>query len=246
VLTVAPDKTTIYPDALPESYLGEKCARERRDAFWAALRDDPPTGYVDLRADLEREQEAHGPIYRPTDTHWAPRGAAVYAWDLARALDPNLLNGSRVVADGTAERQGDLGNLIGRPHVDRYDDVTVQRTGVTPVGRATLDLPDLPLDAPVTVTNRTTGAPLFEPRTLLLGDSFTASSRGTLGPWFADLMLLHNEVADKNPQVVASAMVDADVVVYEIVERNIASGRGAILESQALSVIEGTLRSHPR
>lgn len=246
VLVIAPDKSTVYPQDLPKTYLGEKCAAERRDAFWTAVHEHPPLGYVDLRDDLVAEQKRTGPIYRPTDTHWAPRGAAIYAWDLARALDPALLNGTQVVPTGTAQRQGDLGRLIGQPHLDTFDDVAIARTGVSPVGRPSLDLPDPPLTGPVSVTNESTGAPLFEPRTLLLGDSFTASSRATLGPFFADLDLLHNETGDNDPQIVASAMVDADVVVLEIVERNIASGRGSIINYDTLSLIEGTLRTHPR
>ena len=246
LITVAPDKTTVYPDALPEDFLGEECAAERRTAFWDALQQDPPTGYFDLRDDLEEEQAKSGPIYRPTDTHWAPRGAAIYARELARRLDPDLLDDTRVVGSGRASRQGDLGTLLGRPRVDEYPDVAVRRAGVVPVGREALDLPGLPVAQPVRATNRTTGAPLFEPPTLLLGDSFTNSSRATLGPFFADLTLLHNEAAVENPQVTADAVAAADVVVVEVVERTIASGRGALLRSDVLSAIEDALAASPR
>ena len=41
-------------------------------------------------------------------------------------------------------------------------------------------------------------------------------------------------------------MVDADVVVYEIVERTIASGRGTLIDDKALAVVEAALRAHPR
>ena len=246
VLTIAPDKSTIYPDNLPDTYLGEECASERRDAFWEVLRSSPPDWYVDLREPLEEQQEESGPIYRPTDTHWAPRGAAVFAYELARALDPTLLMGTRLRETGDTSRTGDLGTLLGAPVEDEYPDYAVERTGVTPVGRDSLLLPELPYDAAYTVTNRSAGAPLFAPRTLLLGDSFTNSSRGALGAWFAELALLHNEVAAEDPQIAADAMADADVIVYEIVERSLGSGRAALLDDAALDAIEATLAAAPR
>jgi hypothetical protein len=246
VFTVAPDKSTVFPDNLPDSYLGAECAAERRTEFWDALRTTPPTGYVDLRGPLEAEQGRSGPIYRPTDTHWAPHGAAVYAQELARQLDPVLLEDTEVVETGTATRAGDLGRMLGMTTEDEIPTVELRRPGVTPVNRESLQLPELSLTGPVSATNRTTDAPLFEPHTLLLGDSFTASSLPVLGPLFANVSLLHNEVAGANPQMVANAMADADVVVYEIVERTIGAGGGSLIQDASLEAIERTLAQQPR
>ncbi|MCW2635566.1 MAG: hypothetical protein JWQ99_1933 [Blastococcus sp.] len=247
VLTVAPDKASIFPDRLPETFLGSGCTAERRGQFWDAIRANPPAGYVDLRDPLLAEQERTGePIYRQTDTHWAPRGAGIYVTELARALDPSLLDTTKIVESGEISREGDLGKMIGRPNVDRFAGVGVERPGVVPTGRESLELPAMSLTTPVRSTNRTTGAPLFQPRTLLLGDSFSNSSRGLLGPLFADISVLHNEVASSSPQISADAMADADVVIYEIVERTIASGRGALIEDRTLDAIEKTLAAHPR
>jgi alginate O-acetyltransferase complex protein AlgJ len=246
VLTVAPDKSTIYPDNLPETFLGRECSQQRREEFWTALRETPPTGYVDLRRPLEEEQRRSGPIYRPTDTHWAAHGGAVYARELARALDPALLQKFQFVDAGTTTREGDLGRMLGQPTEDEFPDVQLHRPGVEPVGRDALDLPPMSMTGPATVTNRTTDAPLFQPRTLLLGDSFSNASRGFLAPLFAHISVLHNEVATQNPQVAADAIADSDVVVYEIVERTISSGRGAMISDAALAAVEKTLAAHPR
>lgn len=246
VLTVAPDKTTVFPENLPDSYVGQDCAAERRDAFWEALRSESPEWYVDLRGPLEEEQARSGPIYRPTDTHWAPHGAAVFVRELARRLDPRLLDDFDVVENGTVTRPGDLGRMLGSTSDDEFPNVSVERPGVTPVGRDSLELPEMPLDGPVTVRDTTTGAYLFPEPTLLLGDSFSNASRGVLGGLFADLTLLHNEVAATYPQVTADAMVDADVVVYEIVERTIGSGRGAMIDDATLAAVEATLAANPR
>jgi hypothetical protein len=247
VMTVAPDKSTIYPDALPETFLGRGCAQERRDAFWESIRSAPPTGYVDLRGPLEEQQRSSGtPVYRPTDTHWTSWGAAIYARELARALDPALAESSAVVDSGPVSRTGDLGRLIGSPTEDQWQGVQLTRAGVTPVGRESLIWPELPVDQPVTVLNSTTGAPLFQPRTAVFGDSFTNSSRLDLAGLFGQASLLHDDVALTRPQVAADAMAGADVVVYEVVERNLASGRGTLLGDAALTAIEKTLAAQPR
>jgi len=87
VLTVAPDKSTISPDRLPETYVGDDCAPESKNAFWdTVLRRDLP-GYVDLKGPLESvQQEEDEELYRPSDTHWGPRGALVYAEQVADGL----------------------------------------------------------------------------------------------------------------------------------------------------------------
>ena len=246
VFTVAPDKTTIYPDALPDTYLGEECAGERRTAFWDALRSESPDWYVDLRGPLEEEQERTGPIYRPTDTHWAPRGGAVYAEELARHLDPRLLDDFDVVDTGMVTRPGDLSRILGTRTEDEVPDVAVERPGVEPVGRETLDLPAVPTGRPATARNESSDALLFPGRTLLLGDSFTNASLSQLGGLFAEVTLLHNEVAGPYPQAVADLMVSSDVVVLEIVERTIGGGGGALISDEALDAIEATLARHPR
>jgi hypothetical protein len=246
VLTVAPDKTSFYPDELPRTYVGERCATERRREFWNALTRTPPDGLLDLRPALTREQAHVGaPLYRRTDTHWGPRGAAVYARQLAAALDPSLLQNTQLVSLGTTSLPGELGPMLGRPGVDKVEDVALSRAGVTPVGRESLDLPEMPY-GPETFRATTGEAPLFEPKTLLLGDSFSTASRKMLGCFFSDLTLLHNEMAGEDAQLVADSMVGSDVVVLEIVERTIASGRGALIENAALSTIEQTLAANPR
>lgn len=246
VLAIAPDKTTIFPKDLPDTYAGRSCAKARRAAFWDALQKTPPAGYVDLKGPLLAQQQKSGfPLYRQTDTHWGPMGAAVYAQRLAQALDPALLRGTTVVRHGTTTRLGDLGKMISAPHMDSFPDVEVSRVGVTPVGRPDLALPEMPY-SPRTFTDRTTGAPLFTPHTLLLGDSFSSASGPALGGLFANVTLLHNETSGVYPEAVANLMTDSDVVVYEVVERTIGSGRGSLISDASLAAIEKALAAHHR
>jgi hypothetical protein len=116
VFTVAPDKSTMNPDKLPESYVGDDCAPQAKQEFWERLREDPPVGYVDLRDELERVQEEGGEnLWRPSDTHWAQRGGLVYAQELADALDPALWRTSELVPTGPVELQADLAAQLGTP-----------------------------------------------------------------------------------------------------------------------------------
>jgi hypothetical protein len=247
VFTIAPDKSTFSPANLPDDYVGAGCATDRQAAFWTALEATPPTGYLDLRGPLEAEQQRSGSIYRALDTHWTPRGAAVYAQELAGRLDPALLEDTEIVATGDEQLPGDLSVLLGLNTEDDVDGVEVRRPGVTPVGRDGLILPVGTKTEPVTATNTTSDASLFEPDTLLLGDSFTMESRPALGTLFAQVSLLDNQSATvASPQVTADAIADADVVVFEVVERHIGSGRSAVIEDATLAAIEATLAQQPR
>ena len=156
VFTVAPDKSTMNPDKMPETYVGDDCAPEAKADFWDRMETDPPVGYVDLKAELERVQEEDGEnLWRPSDTHWAQRGALVYAQELAEALDPALWRTSRIERTGTVQLQADLAAQLGTPRKDEVPGWRLVRDGVTVVDeRAT------------TLAATTTGAPVYQPSTL--------------------------------------------------------------------------------
>jgi alginate O-acetyltransferase complex protein AlgJ len=246
VLVVPPDKSTAWPEELPASYLGKSCAEARRAEFWKKLRASPPRGYVDLLGPIQAVQRANGgSIYRQTDTHWGERGALLYAQGVADALRPGLWQRMSLRPVGTKTRAGDLGVLIGRPHVDSYPGFDLTRPGQN----WSYTMPTMPLGNPIRVDPgppAARGVPLITEPTLLLGDSFSNSSRAVLPQLFTSLTILHNEVAGTRPDTAAKAMVNADTVVYEIVERTIGSGRGALIEDRALSAIEKALAANPR
>lgn len=244
VLMVAPDKTTIWPRDLPDSYLGKGCSEARKAEFWTALRATPPPGTVDLRALLEAKQQADGaPIYRQTDTHWGEAGSVVYTRALADAVQPGLWPTVRVEPTGTVTRVGDLGRLIGRPRSDTYPGFRLVRPGVR-----FESAPEMPRDAPITLRNTSTNpaSPLVSRPVLLLGDSYSNSARNIYPGLFSSLTLLHNEAALDKPDVAATAIAGSDVVVLEIVERSIAAGKTALLQDPALTAIEKALAASPR
>lgn len=240
VLTVAPDKTTAHPDELPERFLGRRCLERRKQEFWTALQQADLPGYVDLRGPLERlRRETGAPTYWRTDSHWNERSCGLYGATLARALDPKLERGTRLVRVGQAPRAGDLGPMLGTPREETIDRWSLVRQGVR---RTKQD--DTRLPTSFTTANASTGAPLYEPRTLLVGDSFTRNSLSWVTPYFADLTYLRSDAsATAGPEYVAEKVAGSETVVFEMVERYFVGGHGEMLEEETLAAIEKALRS---
>jgi hypothetical protein len=243
VFVVAPNKSTMEPQNLPDHFYGKQCMTKRTDELWQELRTNPPQGYLDVRGPLEAQQRKDGkPIYWKSDSHWTSRGAAVYAHELAKRLDPRLWQGRSIVSTGPAQRQGDLSALLGAPRTDTSPGWDVSRPGVrTGYAKA----PALP-QRPTPIHNTTTGVPLFRPKTMLLGDSFTHTSRRVLYPLFADVTPLHNKASLGFPKLFDQTLVNSEVVVLEVVERSLLSGGGpSIATPKYRTHIENVLVHHP-
>ena len=235
VFTVAPDKSTMNPDKMPDTYVGDDCAPEAKEAFWERMEDDPPVGYVDLKQELARVQEEDGEnLWRPSDTHWAQRGGLVYAQELAEALDPALWRTSRIEPTGPISLQADLAAQLGTPRKDEVPGWRLVREGVTVTEeRAT------------TLSATTTGAPLHTPSTLILGDSFTQSSLSLLSPLFASARIVQPATATDDPPALVQAVLSSDTIVLEIVERSVVAGDVPIIDEDFLAMLEQALATAP-
>jgi alginate O-acetyltransferase complex protein AlgJ len=220
---------------MPETYVGDDCAPEAKRAFWERMEDDPPAGYVDLRQELERVQEQGGEnLWRPSDTHWAQRGALVYAQELADALDPALWRSSRIVETGPAELGGEVGLQLGTPRTDTVPGWRLEREGV-----------NVTAERATTLTATSSGAPLYTPETLILGDSFTQSSLSLLSPLFASARIVQPATAVDEPPALVAAIQSSDTVVLEIVERSVVAGDVPIIDEAFLADLEQALAAPP-
>lgn len=232
VVTVAPDKSTANPDRLPEAYVGDDCSPEAKDAFWASVRQRALPGYVDLKGPLEQARRADGEdLYRPSDTHWGPGGAKVYAQQVADALDPALWRTSTPTRTAPVRQDGDLAGLLGTPRQDAVPGWEVVRPGVV-VRRAD----------EAGLASTTTGAPLWTAPTLVVGDSFTKASIPQLAPLFADARLVPASLAEDDADALVAALLAADAVVLELVERSVAAGGLAITAPAFLDELARALR----
>jgi alginate O-acetyltransferase complex protein AlgJ len=242
LLVVVPDKTTSYPQALPPTYPGKACSTAWTDKFWTNLRATPGLNLVDVLAPLEQAQQATGqPMSRPHDSHFSPLGASIYAQTLAAALDSHLATGTTATPGPFVDEQGDLSVLTGHTTTDHVQSYPVVRAGVT---QQPGSQPELRYTR-THVVNKTTSAPLYQDPTIMLGDSFTASSLPDLVPYFTSLDLLHSEASILHPQAVASWMISRGTVIYEIVERSASTGRAGLLTIASLNAIAKTLAAHP-
>lgn len=239
LFTVAPDKTTVYPDRLPERFLGKDCMNRRKREFWTALAKSDLTGYIDLRTPLQTlQRESRKPAYWRTDSHWNDRSAALYGMRLAEALQPGLTKDSRLAEVGRRARVGDLGPLLGTPREETIDLWSLTRDGVRQVRQ---DNSRMPLW--FTVSNVSEGAPLFKPKTVLIGDSFTRSSVPWITPYFADLTVLRSDTPAKaGPDRAAEQIAASEVVVFEMVERYFLGGHGEMLDDATLVALQKALR----
>lgn len=238
LFTVAPDKTTVSPDRLPDRFPGQACLRERKQEFWTALRAAGLPGFVDLRDRLERAQRESGtPAYWRTDSHWTEHSAGLYGQELAGALQPGLSRDTRLVKTGQAPRNGDLGGLLGIPVEESIDRWRLVRDGVRQVRRDDRELP-----VSFRVVNQSDQAPLHKPRTLLIGDSFTRNSLPWVVPYFADLTYLRSDApARTGPDDLVEKIVRSETVVFEIVERYLVGGHAEMLDDAVLAALDEAL-----
>ena len=127
VVTVAPDKSTIYPEHLP-SWITRMAGPTPLERAIAAVRAHPDVRFVDLRPAL-RAAKAREQVYYRTDSHWNFLGAIVAYEALMREVQ-QAVGTTRLPHIAPAERppyvpgvdvyRGDLGNILGVPR--RYDE----------------------------------------------------------------------------------------------------------------------------
>ncbi|NUP01986.1 MAG: hypothetical protein HOW59_29095 [Nonomuraea sp.] len=230
VFTVAPDKTTVRPDRLPARFPGRACLFGRKQEFWAALRAARLPGHVDLRGPLER---SGGPAYWRTDSHWDEHSAGLYGAEVARTLQPGLSRDTRLEKAGRVPRNGDLGGLLGIPVEETIDRWRLVRDGVRRVRQDDRELP-----VSFTTAHTSDRAPLYQPRTLLIGDSFTRNSLPWVLPYFADVTYLRSDAPRER---IAEKVRHSETVVVEIVERHLVGGRADILDDLTLDALDRAL-----
>jgi hypothetical protein len=121
VVTIAPDKSTIYAEHLP-SWATQLASRTPLDRLVDAIRADGSLRFVDVRDPL-RAAKALERVYFATDSHWNLLGAAVAYRELMRevadALAPRPVEIAPVALPpyvrGVDIYRGDLARLTGDP-----------------------------------------------------------------------------------------------------------------------------------
>lgn len=239
VLVVAPDKTTMVPQHLPETYAGKHCAADATRKLWPRLIDEARS--VDLRPLLEQAaRNVQRPVYSPNDTHWTDEGSVALAMSLVEQLQPGTTAKWQMLAGGTYTSSADLPRMIGQNGSKTNTQYIVMPDGQTNrTGLLTenIDKPQRRVQTPMngTVTDRT----------LVFGDSFTKAASAYLGAGFSDVTLLNYAAANHDPESTINAFVESKVVVVQIVERAVAAGTAGFLYDKFIERLRPALAARP-
>ncbi|HEY8372569.1 MAG TPA: hypothetical protein VIL00_07485 [Pseudonocardiaceae bacterium] len=239
VLVIPPDKTTMVREYLPSRFAGRDCAERATEDFWRLVGELPKA--IDLREDLKRHADRlRRPIYYKLDSHWTDDGALVMVRRVAEKLQPGVSDGWKISDAGTHSFRADLPTLQGRqvddtgPLYDVSPDGSRKTTRNVPVEFGQLQHMTIePVDGMIT------------DRTLLLGDSFTITASRYMSAVFSDLTVLSYAAGYSDPDAVANALLDREVVVLEVVERVLARGDLPILSEPFLDRVEALLAANP-
>ncbi len=223
VLVAVPDKTTMVPEHLPASYPGKDCADPVTPDLWRkAVR---VAGAMDMRPRLSAAGERLGrPVYYPQDTHWTHEGAIEMVGAVADEIKPGVTKRWKVQAKERYSAPADLPPLIGKQGQNNATSYRLRPDGKTDrTQQGTSKLTDPVHHDKTPLPGQVYG------KTAVFGDSFLVAASRYLPAAFADVTMQYYRTAGDNPDQVIETMADAEIVVVEVVERNIAAGTPEIL-----------------
>lgn len=240
ILVVPPDKSTIVTEFLPPTYVGKSCAQAASEDFWR--RATTEAGALDIRSNLRRISDAGGgPPYRQLDTHWDDRGALMMVRQLADRVEPGITSTWKVVPERVNRYQADLPRMLGR---EGYGDV--QMYSLRPDGQQDRTrLPASDLRTPLSLQSSAIDGMVDTP-VGILSDSFILATSRYLPAAFSDLDVVFYEILKSNPAPALDVITRNEVVVFEIVERNLASGAATIIQPAIVDLIIRHLDANPR
>ncbi len=192
VVIVVPDKSSVYPEHLPQSFEKKQCAETNRGVLWGLVDQAAPRGVVGLRpALLAAKRGAGDGLYRRKDSHWNTLGSlALVRSALAHVGGGVRLRPSEIVDTGSRPYIGDLTTLVGAPEQDRE-----QRRDV----------------------RRAPGARRVPGRTLFVYDSYGQIGLPQLAPYFANFRTV--DWSQILAPGLAEEVARSDTVIFETVER---------------------------
>lgn len=217
VLVVGPDKSTIYPEFLPDAITP---APVRYSAvFVDALRTVPHLLVHDPAPELLALKATEGILYRRTDTHWNNKGAFLVFAGLARRLDlpvPAVDFRHGATRAGDLLRLSNLKNFPLRPD-DHWEVVWKQQPAWT---EQTVQDDDRTGPGNAVVVRN--GKPLSDKVVWVVGDSFVGALKQYFNATFREVRYLgHWERRLRTlPQELARAGQKPDLIVVVRVERS--------------------------
>ena len=212
VWTIAPDKTTVVPDDLPEPMPHGACDSAGFDMVRRALDGVDDSSFLPLRAKLAGSRHQS---YFKTDTHWTTVGGSVFAKAVARRLAPKVARLQSYVF-GTEQRVGNLNYFAGNLELETAETAMPTtrvkvRTARTSADQVWGGYPQLTYDY---TWNSRPARRTVPGETVVIGDSFTMFALDSLMPLFErGRFLWRGKVGNKTE---FRAIKRADTVVIEV------------------------------
>lgn len=218
VFTVAPDKTSIYPDMVPPNY-DPVSSNSRLDAISQAIsKARLPVNFVDFRPMLKAATKTHR-TYHKTDTHWNSLGAFFAAQQLKATSfgGATSLDIASLTVECRVTEAGDLARLLGLKYVLQEEQLSpmLPPTAVTLEDGRSLEFDFMDVQNTGRVITHCTEAPFGS--AVVFHDSFGVALIPFIAENFRRCVFVWSD--DFQPEVVESEQ--PDYVIQEIVERRL-------------------------
>ncbi|MER5393869.1 hypothetical protein [Saccharopolyspora sp. NPDC002686] len=239
-LVIAPDKSTAYPENMPDRYAGKDCSTKAREEFWKRVPGQ--TGALDMRKQL-RDVAARNqrPIYHDIDTHWTHEGGITMAYQLAERLQPGVTSSWKVLPSRQYPHSADIPDLLGQ---DRT--VNIQAYSLAPDGSDVDNTQFKPSDfhEPLHLDSPPKPGMVTAPMRMV-GDSFTQFASPYLAATFTDVTIVHPDQVALDPAATGRLLSEGEVVTFELSERFVAGGRYPMLDPAVADQVGEVLAAHP-
>lgn len=213
---LAPSKSTIYPEEMPERYarVGEET---RADQLYEYMREHSDVPMLDLRPALLAAKE-HEVLYYPLGSHWNDRGAFVAYTAILEALQPWFDRMEPRPRSAFRERpapdQGD--SWAGKLHLGdllRQESIQLEPIQNVPLPRG--KYPDLQGNHFFVQTQNE-----WRPRMVMFRDSMASALVDLLAPHFSrsaffwDRRMVRPYVEREHPDLVLQELVERDLSIW--------------------------------
>ena len=217
IFTVAPNKTTLHRELLPDDQGSIDCLDKYSNGLWDGLSAASIDGYVDLKLALsDAMDQTREPLFLRKDSHWDSAGSAAAAKAVIDELQPGLWDDSALQYKGQIDYTGDLTYLEGNPVVDQTPLYEVVRPEITAGTPEIWDNGDLTHIYRRYINTGPEGS-LINRKTVIMVDSFGVEAVGRIIPYFADITFVHFDALP--PIEVANLIAKSEIFWSMSVER---------------------------
>ncbi len=215
-MVVAPDKSSVQAELLPDDLLNRKCFDEYTNTLWNSLDSADIPGFINLRTPLvSAAKSTRRALYLRKDSHWDSAGSLTAARLLINHFDKELWSEAVIAKETTVQYQGDLTGLRGLPETDDAPLISLSIPNVKVL--STENIKDLDFVDNKRV-KRGGSEKLIQGKTLFLLDSYGLAALPQIAPFFADLTTVR--LTDFEKTKFSRLLNEADNVIIMSVERS--------------------------